>query len=159
MGILQVRHEDEVVDQLGDKIPAADLKGVARKPDSEVLEKPRPRQFTFSYKLKILEEADRCLVPGSLGALLRREGLYRSHLSNWRRQKNAGELSGISASKRGRKAKPFNPLSGQVEKLEKENNRLRRELEKASMIIDVQKKISMLLEIPLIEIDNEGKKP
>lgn len=157
MGILQVRHEDEVVDQPADETPAVVVNDAARRPDPEVLEKPSPRRFTLAYKLKILEEADRCLVPGSLGAMLRREGLYRSHLATWRRQRDAGELSGSSTRKRGRKAKPVNPLSGQIEKLERENNRLRRELEKATMIIDVQKKISILLGIPRRRSTTTGK--
>lgn len=122
--------------------------GVESRPDPEVLEKPERRTFTTAYKIKILEEADRCTEPGQVGALMRREGLYFSYLNAWRRQRQDGTLAGLSR-KRGRKAIPVNPLAERVEELEKENARLRCELERAAMIIDVQKKVSALLGMSL----------
>ena len=130
-----------------------------RRPDPEVLEKPKRRQFSAAYKLKVLENADRCTGMGELGALLRREGLYHSYLTAWKRQRDMGLLAGLSPKKRGRKIKPVNPLSGQVKKLERENARLQRELEKAVAIIDVQKKISALMGTPLTENDSKRNKP
>jgi len=114
-------------------------------PDPEVPEKARRRRFTATYKLKILEEADRCSESGEIGALLRREGLYSSLLSKWREQREAGVLAGLTPKKRGRKPKPVDRQSARVTELERENARLREQLEKAHTIIDVQKKLSQLL--------------
>ncbi|MEO5349982.1 MAG: transposase [Magnetococcus sp. YQC-3] len=118
------------------------------RPDPEVLEKPERRTFTTAYKIKILEEADRCTESGQVGALMRREGLYYSYLTTWRRQRQDGVFASLS-KKRGRKIVPANPLAERVEMLERENAKLRRELEKATLIIDVQKKVSTLLGMPL----------
>jgi hypothetical protein len=93
-----------------------------------------------------LHDADNCTEPGQLGALLRREGLYSSNLSTWRRQREKGILSGLTPKKRGRKNKPKNPLADQVARLEKENRKLRLKLKQAQTIIDVQKKVSQMLE-------------
>ena len=119
-------------------------------PDPEVIEKPQRRRFTAEYKQKILGLADACNKPGEVGALLRREGLHSSHLSGWRAQRNKG----LTPKKRGRKGKT--PEQQRVADLEKENSRLQREkakleakLKKADMIIDFQKKVAALLEIPL----------
>lgn len=109
-------------------------------PDPEVDTKPTRRSFTAAYKLKILEEADQC-SEGERGALLRREGLYSSHLSTWRRQRAEGALQALG-KKRGRKAKPRDK---EKEQLVKENARLRRKLEQAEKIIEIQKKVSALL--------------
>jgi transposase len=116
-------------------------------PDPEVSEKKDRRNFTAAYKLKILQEADKCTEPGQLGALLRREGLYSSNLTTWRRQRKEGVLDALSPKKRGRKEKEKNPLVPKVLKLERENERLRKQLKKAEIIIDVQKKISEILGI------------
>jgi len=116
-------------------------------PDPEVAEKRPRRRFTAKYKLRILQEADNCSEPGQLGALLRREGLYSSHLTTWRRQRDKGILSGLTPKKRGRKNKPKNPLANQVARLEKENRKLRLKLKQAETIIDVQKKVSQMLGI------------
>ena len=86
-----------------------------------------------------------CSEPGEIGALLRREGLYSSHLSKWRRQRNAGALEGLRPKKRGRKARPVDPQAKRVAQLERENERLRRKLEQAETIIEVQKKLSRIL--------------
>lgn len=117
-------------------------------PDPEVMEKKRRRKFTAAYKLRILEEADACTLPGQIGALLRREGLYSSNLTTWRRQRDEGQLKALSPRKRGRKANPDHHLAKRVAQLERENQRLRDQIKKAQTIIEVQKKISDLMGIP-----------
>jgi transposase len=116
-------------------------------PDPEVPEKPVRRQFTAEYKQRILEEADRCTQPGQLGQLLRREGLYSSHLITWRRQRERGVLSGLAPKRRGRKPKRQDPLVQENQQLRREIERLGSELKKAETIIEVQKKLSEVLEI------------
>ena len=118
----------------------------ASDPDPEVPAKARRRTFTAKYKLKILAEADGCSKPGEIGALLRREGLYSSHLSKWRQQREEGALAGLTPKKRGRKLRPVDPQARRVAELERENARLLRKLEQAETIIEVQKKLSRLLE-------------
>lgn len=115
-------------------------------PDPEVVETAARRRFTARYKLGVLEEAERC-APGEVGALLRREGLYSSHLTTWRRQRKAGALAALTARKRGRQA-PVRDAQGQrVAELEREVERLRQRLIQAETIIEVQKKVSLLLGI------------
>jgi len=114
-------------------------------PDPEVPEKARRRRFSGAYKLEILQAVDACSQPGEIGALLRREGLYSSHLSKWRQQRDAGALEGLRPKKRGRKARPVDPQAKRITQLERENVRLRHKLEQAEMIIDVQKKLSRIL--------------
>ena len=123
-------------------------------PDPEVTGKKFRRRFTAKYKLSILQEADSCTDPGQLGALLRREGLYSSNLTTWRRQREQGILTGLSPKKRGRKNKPHNPLANQVARLEKENRKLHLKLKQAETIIDVQKKVSQMLGISQ-DLNNE----
>ena len=108
------------------------------------------------YKQRILREAAAASAPGEIGALLRREGLYSSHLITWRRQRERGELAGLSAQRRGRKAKAVNPLAKRVAELEREKRRLERRLEQAELLLDIQKKASRLLEIPLRSHDDDG---
>lgn len=117
--------------------------------DPEVLEKASRRRFTATYKLRVLEEAEGCTEPGQIGALLRREGLYSSHLTTWRRQREAGALAGLAPRKRGSKANPQTSQKQRMAELERENERLRHRLAQAETIIDVQKKVSSLLGIPL----------
>jgi transposase len=124
-------------------------------PSPEVLEKPVRRRFTVEDKAKILAEADACSEPGMLGELLRREGLYSSHLTTWRRQRDEGALAGLTPKRRGRKAKPRNPLADEVTRLQRENQRLKEQLRQAELIIDVQKKVSEMLSIPLKTPDGE----
>lgn len=114
-------------------------------PNPEVPEKTRRRRFSAAYKLKILEEIDRSAEPGSVGAVLRREGLYSSHLTKWRQQREQGVLAGLAPKKRGRKAKTPDPNVKRVAQLEREVTRLREKLRKAETIIDVQKKLSAIL--------------
>jgi transposase len=115
----------------------------AQVPEPEVLPRAERRRFSAEYKLRILEEVDGCTERGQIGALLRREGLYSSHLSKWRKQRALGQLEGLSPKKRGRK--PQDPAVEEVARLRRENERLRARLEQAEMIIDVQKKLSQLL--------------
>jgi len=117
-----------------------------RPADPEVPEIVKRRKHTAAYKLRILSEADACTEQGQLGALLRREGLYYSNLTTWRRQREKGMLQGLS-HKRGRKQKPVNPLAKRLEELERENNQLQKKLSQAELIIDFQKKISEFLGI------------
>ena len=108
--------------------------------DPEVPEKARRRRFEAAYKLRILEEAYRATDPGAVGALLRREGLYSSHLTSWRRQRDEGSLAGLSPRRRGRKAKRKDPLAKELDKLRRENRHLAERLRQAETIIEVQKK-------------------
>lgn len=124
--------------------------------DPEVLERPRRRKFPAKYKLQMVEEADACTRQGEIGALLRREGLYSSHLTTWRRLRDSGALAGLTPRKRGRKANPAKEETRRMEVLERENQRLRERLAKAEIIIDVQKKVSSLLGIPLSQPPSDG---
>ena len=133
-------------DQLG--VPSA-------APDPEVLETPVRRRFTVEYKLRVLSQADACgHQPGKVGELLRREGLYASHLSSWRKQREHGALAALASKKRGRKASPPDPLVRENQRLQRENERLSARLRQAETIIDVQKKVSEILGIPLKSLDN-----
>jgi len=138
-----------------DPVGVVPLKGNER-PDPEVPVKARRRRFSAQYKKKILEEADGCKgKPGAMGALLRREGLYSSHLTTWRKQREKAELDGLAPKKRGRKAKPINPLARQVRELESETRRLQKQLDKAETIISFQKKLSEMLGISLDQKKND----
>ncbi len=118
-------------------------------PNPEVPDKAVRRSFTAEYKLRILTLADACGDPGSLGTLLRREGLYASNLNTWRKQRERGVLSGLTPKKRGRKEAVCNPLIAENEKLRRENERISKRLRQAEIIIDVQKKVSQILGIQL----------
>jgi len=125
------------------------------RPDPEVVPDARRRSFTAEYKLRILAQADDAAAePGGIGALLRREGLYSSHLSTWRRERQAGILKGLTPLKRGPKSKR-NPQEEEMQKLRRENQRLTEELRKAAIVIDVQKKVGALLGWPLPKADPE----
>ena len=119
----------------------------------EVLARPERRKFSLEYKLRLLREVDKCTRPGELGALLRREGLYSSALSNWRRARARGDLVGPGMRKRGPKARPVDEGAKRIMRLERENRRLKRRLERAEAVIDVQKKVSELLGVDLPETD------
>ena len=128
-------------------------------PDPAVLEKPVRRRFLVEYKLHILHEADRCTASGQLGALLRREGLYSSHLSTWRKQRSNGMLAGLAPKRRGRKVNPDAPLIAENLRLTRETQRLTAKLRQAEIIIDIQKKLSEMLGIPLPPSDYSGSEP
>ena len=125
-------------------------------PDPEVAERAARRRFTAEYKLRVLHEADACAGAGELGGFLRREGLYSSHLTTWRRQREQGTLAALSPKKRGRPAPPGSPLARRVAELEREKARLEGRLKQAETIIEVQKKISEILGIPLKTADTAG---
>lgn len=124
----------------------------------EVLARPQRRKFTVDYKLRILREADRCRQAGELGALLRREGLYWSSVSRWRRARERGELSGVGARKRGPRARLVDVRDTRIKRLERENKRLKARLERAEGLIEVQKKVSELLGVELPETDGVSEK-
>ena len=127
------------------------------RPDAEVVVDAKRRTFTAEYKQRILAEADAGVAqPGAIGALLRREGLYSSHLVTWRRERQAGILKGLTPHQRGPKSKR-NPQQEEMQKLRRENQRLTEELRKAEIVIDVQKKVGALLGWPLPKADPEEK--
>lgn len=127
------------------------------RPQPEVSDKTKRRRFTAKYKLEILRKADRCTMHGELGALLRREGIYSSNLSAWRQARERGELAGLKPKKRGRKAKAKDARDRQLAEQHREIKRLQRKLAQAETVIDIQKKVSTLLGIPLKSLDDEGK--
>lgn len=129
--------------------PSLDPRPHNAAPDPEVPEKAQRRRYTAEYKLRILREADACAGSGQIGVLLRREGLYSSSLTQWRRQRDEGALDGLRARKRGPEAIKSSPLGKQLQKVEKENADLKKQLQQAHTIIEVQKKISEILQIPL----------
>jgi transposase len=124
-------------------------------PDPEVRERAHRRQFTADYKLRILEEADACSAPGQLGALLRREGLYSSHLSEWRRLRARGTLAALAPQRRGRPTPPAN--SAELTRLRQEKEQLIRQLAAAEAIIEIQKKVSSLLALTQPSENAEGR--
>lgn len=124
-------------------------------PDPEVPERAHRRQFTAAYKLQILAEADACSAPGQLGALLRREGLYSSHLSEWRRLRSQGTLAALAPHQRGRPTAPVN--AAELTHLRQENERLTRQLAAAEAVIEIQKKVSALLALTQPS-DNAGER-
>ena len=127
------------------------------RPDPEVVAGSKRRTFTAEYKLRILAEADAAgAQPGGIGSLLRREGLYSSHLVAWRRERKTGMLMGLTPQQRGPKP-TRNPLEDELQKLRRENQRLSEQLRKAEIVIDVQKKVGALLGWPLPETDPEEK--
>ena len=121
-------------------------------PDPEVPERPKRRRFTAEYKLAVVKEADAATEPGQVGALLRREGLYSSHLVDWRRQRDSGALEAL-AKRRGR-PRP-DPKDQEISVLRRDNARLRRRLDQAEKIIEVQGKVSELLGISLDPASDE----
>ena len=130
--------------------------GSNQRPDPEVV--PRTtraerRTFTAEYKAWVLEEAEKCRSqPGGIGALLRREGLYSSHLARWRRQQAVAGLTALTPKKRGRRA---DPNAEELKRLQRENARLLRQLERADLIIAAQKKLSEALGITLEREEDE----
>ena len=122
--------------------------------------KAKRRRFTAEYKRKILQEADACTEPGQIGSLIRREGLYSSHLVTWRHARERGELEGLAPKRRGPKAQEANPLAKELAAKEREIARLKAENAKLQIICDVQKKVSLLLGVtlPTIPEDDESTK-
>jgi transposase len=129
----------------------------AWRPDPEVVAKAKRRTFTAEYKQRILQEADSAAAtPGGVGALLRREGLYSSHLVSWRRERRAGVLEALQPRKRGPRSER-DPLAEENQKLRRQVGQLTEKLRKAEIIIDVQKKVAALLGNPIPDVDPEEK--
>jgi transposase len=144
-----------VSDSGGGECPG--LSDAGRVPDPEVAPRAKRRRFSAAYKARIVEEADGCSERGAVGALLRREGLYSSQLTTWRKQYRAAGLDGLRDDKRGRKA-ATHPLDDEVTRLRRENARLSSRLEQAEAIIEIQKKVSAMLGSPLNSIEREEQR-
>ena len=137
------------------------MAGRTERPDmstTEVPEKARRRTFDRAYRLRIVEEADRCSAAGQVGELLRREGLYSSQLATWRRQRAEGSLSESNSKKRGRKPKQQDSAQAELERLRREKDALAERLRQAEVIIAVQKKVSELLGIRLDQPNDKNDK-
>ncbi len=150
------RSEDERSEterSLADGKAGAQAAGVVH-PDPEVVAKAKRRRFTADYKQQILTKADAAAEHGGIGALLRREGLYSSHLTKWRRERTASIRQGLEPRKRGPKSKR-SPLTEENQKLQRANERLTEQLRKAEIIIDVQKKVGALLGWPIPDPEQE----
>jgi len=116
--------------------------------DVQVVAKPRRRVYTAEYKRRILKEADACTTPGAVGAMLRREGLYSSHLVAWRRARQRGELAALTPKTRGRKPTPVDPRDRKIAELERQLVVLTGRAERAEALVDAQKKLATLLGRP-----------
>ncbi len=155
------RSETERSGGASPKFAAASAGGLAAAgavPDPEVTDKPKRRRFTVEYKLSLLKKADACRhQPGEVGAVLRREGVYSSTLSQWRRQREEGTLSALKPKRRGRKIQKVNPLAGRVTELEREVQRLQGKLRQAETIIDVQKKLCEMVGVPVSRLEKRSE--
>ena len=123
--------------------------------DSEVSSKPRRRTFTAEYRLRIVKEAAACTQPGEVGALLRREGLYSSHLVNWRRAVEHGELSALTPQKRGPKPK-HDERDRELAEAKRQIAKLKARAERAELLVEIQKKVASVLGIPLDDSDEKS---
>ena len=161
MKVVEKKTRGEVIERAGEtegarratgvfpaSAPAAGVSPGAQPPEVEVVAKAERRRFTAEYKRRIVREADRCTRPGEIGALLRREGLYSSHLVTWRAARDRGELEGLSAKKRGPKVAPPDPRDRKIAELEREVGRQRKRAERAEAFVEVQKKVAALLGTP-----------
>ena len=117
-------------------------------PAIEVMAKATRRRFTVEYKRKIVREADGCKTPGGIGAVLRREGLYSSHLTTWRAARERGELAG-APKKRGPARRGADPRDKRITELERERTRWQKRAERAEALVDLQKQVAALLGTPL----------
>lgn len=131
-----------------DEIEKADENAGQPTSKTEVVAKPKRKQFSAAERLRILREVDACQGSGEIGALLRREGIYSSYLTTWRKQQEHGQLDGLAPQKRGPKT---DPQAIEIARLRRENERLQKQLRQAELIIDIQKKVSQILGIPLAE--------
>jgi transposase len=120
------------------------------RPNPEVLARAKRRTYTGEYKQQVLAEADAARGSGEIGAVLRRHGLYSSHLTKWRQERKSGILERLAPQKRGPKSST-SPLTSEIQKLQRDNERLTERLRKAEIVIDVQKKVAMLLGLPIAE--------
>ena len=143
-------HAVKVTDEPRAEAAAAPAAKTAPAPDPEVVEGPARRTFTAEFKRQLLAEVDAAIASGGeVGAILRRHGLYSSHLSDWRRLRDEGALAGLAPRQRGRKVQPQNPLAGQVARLERELARATARAERAERLVELQKKVAELLGDPL----------
>jgi transposase-like protein len=120
-------------------------------PDPEVEARPKRRRFTAEYKLRVLRQADACKEPGEIGTLLRREGLYSSHLVHWRRQREEAAQPQLKSRRRGPKPKLQDP---RMKQLERENARLQRQLKRVALLLDIQEKAGEILK-NLDDVEND----
>ena len=145
-----------IVEEGGESVRAmSEFSAAVVIPEVEVTEKAVRRQFSAEYKRKVLMEADTCTREGAIGALLRREGLYSSHLTVWRAARERGAIAGLAPKKRGPKIAPVDPRDRKIVELERETRRLTSRLERAEALVDLQKKVSMLLGVVLPEHDEK----
>jgi transposase len=152
LGKMEVGRRPESIFPRTPTEPSPDQQGI---PDPEVREKAMRRKYPADFKLRILKEAEACTLPGQLGALLRREGLYSSNLTAWRRQAERGTLDALSSKKRGPKARKADPSVRRLSEQEKEIQKLRAKLRKAELIIDAQKKIAEIFQLSSDQKDGE----
>ena len=124
----------------------------APRPNPEVVARAKRRGFTAAFKQEVLAEADAARASGGIGAVLRRHGLYSSHLTKWRQERKSGILEGLAPQKRGPKSKA-SPLTAENQKLRRDNERLTERLRKAEIVIDVQKKVATLLGLAIAETE------
>lgn len=143
--------------QISNPVESSSPATPASRPDPEVVPAAKRRTFSNAEKLRILGAADACQAPGEIGALLRREGIYSSHLATWRKQRQAAAASQVLERKRGPKVDPTAAQDRKVRDLEAEVARLRDKLAKADLIIDVQKKLSTLLGLSTNDMPSEPK--
>lgn len=123
--------------------------------ETEVVAKAKRRSFTAKYKCEIVRKADACEAPGEVGALLRREGLYSSHLTVWRRDLEKQDLAALAPKKRGPKVEPVDPAVQELAMLRRENAKLQARAERAELLVEIQKKISLILGVELPKIDED----
>ena len=130
------------------------VEGLPVAQETEVVAKARRRRFTAAEKLRLLREAEGCTKTGELSALLRREGLYSSHLANWREARKRGELAGLTPQRRGPKAKAVDPRDKRIAELERQTSRLQARLDLSEGLIELQKKVAQILGNPLPNEEN-----
>jgi transposase len=132
--------------EISPAIPPSRVVAAPSAPAAELTATPKRRSFTAKYKLRILNETDRAADTGGVSAILRREGLYSSALTDWRRQRAAGTLEALQPRQRGPEKAPVNPLQAELAKATREVSALRRRLDQAEAIIVIQKKVAALLD-------------
>lgn len=123
--------------------------------ETEVVAKAKRRTFTAKYKREIVRQAEACTQPGEVGALLRREGLYSSHLTLWRHEVEQRELAALAPKKRGPKPTPVDPREQELAALRRENAKLQVRLERAELLVEIQKKVSMILGVELPKLPED----
>ena len=156
MKVVEKKARGEVIEEAGETEGARRATGVfpvgapppGAAPEVEVVAKAERRRFTAEYKRRIVREADRCTKPGEIGALLRREALYSSHLVTWRAARDRGELEGLSPKQRGPKVTPPDPRDKRIAEQEREIARWQKRAERAEAFVEVQKKVAALLGTP-----------